>query len=131
LKINNFFAISLILLVFGANASETVYFFNEDKKITMSYVNSLGLRISNMELCQKYKCTAYLVASGEIELPKKIKWISGGANPTSTLCKKIEGIPRIAYLSNENEVSICQFSDNSFIFGWDLMEILKRNFKEK
>ncbi|MGZ3773508.1 MAG: hypothetical protein ACXVCN_07335 [Bdellovibrio sp.] len=81
------------------------------------------MRISDSDECRKKLCHAYKIASGQKKVPvKKIEWLPGGVNPTSTLCKKINGDPRIGYMPNKNEVSLCYFKDQSFIFGWDLIK---------
>lgn len=105
-------------------SSGSDYFFesrNKNKKQNYFIVN--GIRISETGECKRKACFAYQIAANKISVPKEIIWISGGVNPTSTLCKNMQGDPKIGFTTNGNEISLCYFNDQSFIFAWDLMKL--------
>lgn len=128
MKIKNF-ALIFCLCSFAYAASEKYIYEDSKKSQKRNYFAIEEMRISDTLECRKKACLAYKVTTGEIKVPTEIEWLPGGVNPTSTLCKKIDGSPKVAYMENRNEVSLCYFNDQSFIFGWDLMKISEKSHK--
>jgi len=122
-----FFCFSLFCIQFSHAEVKKVFFKYKSSKVSLDYFHVLNARISKTRNCINKKCISYSFLTGQSTLPRKIKWTTGGVNPTSTLCKAINGNPKIGYLPNSNEVSLCYFSDGSFIFAWDLMKLFKKN----
>ena len=48
----------------------------------------------------------------------------GTYNPALLLCQSLKGRLGTIYDSQENEISVCRFSDKSFYFSWDLYKLL-------
>lgn len=116
--------VSLTVLFLNFAWSTSDYLFEDREKGTKkNYFIVNGVRISETNECKEKVCLAYQIATNKINLPKEIRWRSGGVNPTSTLCKNMEGDPKIAYTATKDELSLCYFKDKSFIFGWDLMKL--------
>ncbi|MGZ3768067.1 MAG: hypothetical protein ACXVCP_05490 [Bdellovibrio sp.] len=105
-------------------ADNKPYFYEDKLKMNkVEYFTQGNVRISSSKLCRKKKCFAYKLASKQIAFSTQVEWKTGGVNPTSTLCSQIGGEPRVGYLENNNEFSLCYFDDKSFIFAWDLFKI--------
>ncbi|HEY8270330.1 MAG TPA: hypothetical protein VIG33_05535 [Pseudobdellovibrionaceae bacterium] len=112
---------------FAYATSEKFIYEKMERDQKRNYFAIQETRISDTEECRKKTCLAYEISVGKIKVPAEIEWIPGGVNPTSTLCKKMEGTPKIGYMENRNEVSLCYFNDHIFIFGWDLMKISRKS----
>ena len=103
--------------------NEQILYKDKSKQQRAKYMSIEKRRISETKTCIEKKCKAYDFINNKGPFPEKIPWMSGGVNPTFILCDLVNGTPKIGYLQNNDEVSLCYFNDGSFIFGWDLMDI--------
>lgn len=82
-----------------------------------------GCRVSDSAVCSKGKCMAQLTVRRVKKVNTKFKLEANGKNPTSTFCESLKGKPVVGKDKNNNDVPICQFSDSSFVYGWDLYNL--------
>jgi hypothetical protein len=93
------------------NSVETIYY----KTIEISKDN-----------CPHKTCLARKIINGsESELLKKVYVGPGGINPTSSLCRVVKGTATSYYLKNRDAISVCRFTDGSFLMSWDFFKYLK------
>jgi hypothetical protein len=100
-------------------------FEDRERTLPLKYTTLNQVRISSCKADNR--CVARRVAANQLRfsIPSEIKWGRAGKNPASTICKLIRGVPGTIYKGNLDEISICRFRDQSFIFGWDLMRLSK------
>lgn len=70
--------------------------------------------------CFKNRCEAARVVRSFEPFKDEGRLESKAVNPASLLCKHLSGVTGVVYSSQKAEVSICIFSDQSFLFTWDL-----------
>lgn len=80
-------------------------------------------RVSNSAVCAKNNCMAQKIIGKVRKAKTKFKLEANGKNPTSTFCESFKGKPLIGKDKDGNEVSLCQFKDSSFIYGWDFFNL--------
>jgi len=71
-------------------------------------------------ICKTEKCDIDKLVSDEKLKALDVPWEAGGTNPTSVLCKLLNGKPLIAYLKSLDELSVCSFEEKIYVHGWDL-----------
>lgn len=67
--------------------------------------------------CKKRKTCDALNKWKKIKV-KKRKWPAGGINPATFFCEQSGGRARTFYYKNKDEVSICEYSDKSYLKTW-------------
>ena len=110
------------LLSIFAIASENYIYTSRTNHKKEPYFLVNHIRISEIESCKNKKCRAYDLASRKISFSKKLEYAHGGTNPTSTLCRKMEGSPEIGVSNKGNDISVCRFADGSYLLTWDLVQ---------
>ena len=65
-------------------------------------------------------CEGHSIVKGELKKikVKKRKWPAGGINPATFFCEQSGGRARTFYYKNKDEVSICEYSDKSYLKTW-------------
>lgn len=117
----------LLLLFIGFNflahaGSKDFIFLNRNRQNKQSYFQLNGVRIADSPQCREKQCWASKMSHNKLEIKKLLLGGQRDVNPTSTVCKNLNGEPLIGFLENGNEISLCQFTDGSFAFSWDLMK---------
>ena len=110
-----------ILILFSTSLfAQKEIFSNAELTKKFSLIQVDQLNVSDLQACREKKCEAVAILSKPEFLKFKLSWKQNGENPTSILCKSMQAIPEIGFLSNRDEISLCRFKDGSIVLGWDL-----------
>ena len=108
--------IILFLLAFPVQA-EDEFSLKSDLKEEFTWTRHAS---SMRYVCVSEKCDVEKHVNDEKLKALRVKWEAGGTNPTSVLCKLLNGKPLIAYMKSLDELSVCSFDDKVYVHAWDL-----------
>ena len=114
-------------IVVQANNSNVHIFHHREQKKLVLLSSYKSVRIFNSSLNFKDNCEACQAVDKAVQRGFKILERPdppGTFNPALSLCQTLNGRLSTIYDIEENEISVCLFSDQSFYFSWDLYKLL-------
>ncbi len=112
--------VMILLISIGAQASEKYF---ADSKI--KNVVDFKLVKDILTFCPAKSCLAATAPASEKFGSYRSSW-ENGENPSSGLCRHLEGKADVVYLADGSEVAVCKFSDGSQLLGWDLVRARRK-----
>lgn len=123
---NRVICILVFLICSLGDAKETELFRDRALKKRAPIFVEQSVRMSDISSCQQKKCTAWLVASGQrpklkTQSPAENSGKNRDYNPANDVCRQAGGSLDTFFEQDLSEISVCVFSDASFLYSWDLV----------